>query len=428
MRRAGPGVLRVSTLIKFPLVQAALSASLMRSCPVLELNLFEPVGVQVVFELYRWMTSSATENGQRWSEVDPLAWRRYPEILSSIGGRRGRGHTDVAPLDRRWRRDLPQRVLNALEHGGVVERWRKEQRIDPNGARRLPLLTYDSPLGVRGWGLSDKEVGEAIDALFALRSPERRLREQLNPVHPEARRVVDVELYPHAGRWIAALSYGYDGSVWREASRRGRGRDPIRAVQRGGEPFWDFIQRARRHLERALTPGCIPQRQALSARPLVSTPSHRSSACNGNWTGTRDGAEIIGGADLAEWVRAYRSSGIDDGPVLLHGEALPHEVTASEGGHTIPQRGGLFAARDRRLTPEEYLEGRVRFELQVRAFRRAYRDLNRTERERASKFFCPSGWGSALVAIAEASRYSDEVRPCPYEETYAAGVRATCEP
>jgi len=421
-RRIEPGVLLEKKLVRFPELRDALLFN--------GAYCWLPIGVQLAFEIYRWMLTSADERGARWTATDRYAHRRYPDILASIGGD-GVGCvnvTSVAPFGWRWKQDLSNRLLNALRHEGVVGRWRREQRIDPDGVRRIPVLVYDSPLGAHGRGVGEAGVEKAVDALFALCSPERRLRTQLNSSHPDARRVTAVGLYVSEGLWVASMSYGYDGSSWDSSyvhsiGARRRGADPLCAVQRAGEPFYDFIVRARHHLERVLTPGCDYRRHA----------SCRSPNCNGNWTGiTPEGVEYVGGCDLREhvgmWKVLWKASGIDAGPVLLKGERLPRTVEERDGTRLVNSDRSWPLSRE--LGPDEYIEGRVRFMLRLQAYRRAYLDLRREDRSMVDKFIAPgrNGFGSGPREREEAFRYLDDVRPVPFEEWCAAGAEARCEP
>lgn len=412
-----PGVILESKVVRFPELRDALIFN--------GAYCWLPVGIQLAFELYRWMLASADERGDKWA-ADRWAHRRYPDILAYIGGEGvgGVNVTSTAPFGPHWREDLPRRLLNAMRHGGVVAQWRREQGIDPDGSRRIPVLVYNNPLGEPGTrrtyhgGVGEVGVAKAIDALFELWSPERRLIPQLNPSHPDARRVTRVGFGVREGRWYAAMEYGYDGSSW-SAGRHGARVNPLGIDQRPGEPFYDFILRARRHLERVLTPRCAYRRP----------PRDRSPSCNGNWTGiTSEGVEFVGGRKLAEHVKVWKASGIAPGPVLLKGEKKPRMVEDRAGAKWVPSDRSWPLSRT--LAPNEYIEGRVRFELRLEGYRRGYLDLTAEERSLADGFIAPgqNGYGSALRALEEAARFSDNVRPTPFEDWCPEGASYRCEP
>lgn len=249
-------------------------------------------GAEVAFELYRWMTNSVTgKHYGRWSW--PTRWTR--ESLSmNMSSRVNCGaasgvevtpfrcsydtHQDAGP-PWGWRRELASRFAHALLDDGKMAEWREAMGISFAKPKSVSILTYDrvppppraSRIGFDGeprwleWQDGPAEgrrfPGE-IDRLFALATPTRRLRDQLNTFHPGARYLLAVKLWPTSEGWEAGIEYGFQGSSWSRDSRikgwskRDRARDKTHCAQRTREPFSNFIYRAHDQFESLLTPPC----------------------------------------------------------------------------------------------------------------------------------------------------------------------------
>jgi hypothetical protein len=252
-------------------------------------DFFEIGGAEVLFETYRWMTSSVTTATgypcDRWSW--PTTWVRE-SLAADMSDRHSCGMAEITPIrgsaypnDRHqdaappwgWRRTLARRFHAALFDDGLMAEWRKAMRIDPAKPRRIGMLVYDRlpppPWATHyfdgkpvGWRMSYGDPAEGrgfegeIDRLFALATPTRRLIPQLNRFHADARFLTDVNLTPtHAG-CIVSTGYGVDGSRWNGPE----------CAQKKGEPFANFIYRAYSKIDAMLTPACKPVR---TCRPVA---------------------------------------------------------------------------------------------------------------------------------------------------------------
>lgn len=237
---------------------------------------FYPLGVEPLFELYRWVMTSVTgKNWDRWTI--PGRWGRYT-LCDTFSGRSSVNGTAAEPFrgsyDRNvnslppwgWRQEMARRFGAILfsEHGLAVD-WRKAMGIDLAKPKTIAMSVYDNvppppratlygfhgePLG---WSMSygrhdgnRRGFGGEIDRLFALATPARRLIPQLNSFHADARYLLAVKLAPTATGWVVSTEYGVDGSSW-----GGPG-----VIQRAGEPFANFIYRAHDKIDAMLTPGC----------------------------------------------------------------------------------------------------------------------------------------------------------------------------
>lgn len=248
-------------------------------------------GAEAAFELYRWMTNSVTgSNFERWSW--PTRWTRE-SLAKNMSSRVNCGsdgnitpfrcsydrHQDARP-SWGWRHELASRFAHALLDEGKMAEWRAAMKIDLAKPRMVSMLTYDhipppprstlrgckgDPLGWRpSWGdpLEGNGFAGEIDRLFALATPTRRLREQMNTSHTEARYLQAVTLWPTHDGWVASIEYGYKGSSWSQDYRiKGwtkseRARDKTHCAQRKGEPFSNFIYRAHDQFDALLTPIC----------------------------------------------------------------------------------------------------------------------------------------------------------------------------
>jgi hypothetical protein len=230
---------------------------------------FMPLGVDGIFELYRWMAASVTGDAwDRWSW--PTRWGRG-SLVADLGGRPGCTSThDVTPLrgsfvwyqDSRppcgWRTELATRIGHALLDGGKMAEWREAMGIDLGKPRFVSMLVYDCPPPAQGarWS-SLVDFGREVDSLFALATPTRRLRKQLNKYHPDARYLTAVLLAPASNGWIACTEYGVDGARW-NGPEIAQGKD---------EPFVDFIRRAHKEIDSMLTPACQRKRAACEPEP-----------------------------------------------------------------------------------------------------------------------------------------------------------------
>lgn len=278
---------------------------------------FYPLGVEGLWELYRWMTSSVT--GAKWG--GPAAPWRWPtrwgdgSLCADLGGRPScTSVTGITPIygsayadDRHqdanppwgWRSEIARRLHHALfdtDEFGKMGTWRREMGIDPAGKLRVPMLTYDhvpppprstlrSSDGTLYWRSSygdPKEgngLGGEVDRLFALATPTRRLIPQLNPHHVDARFLTAVKLKPSHAGWIVMTEYGFDGSRW----------DGPSMSQKKGEPFANFVYRVHDKIEALLTPPCGPRRRCADQRKAspfepkpkwVGEQSYRGASCD----------------------------------------------------------------------------------------------------------------------------------------------------
>jgi len=251
-------------------------------------SFYEIGGAEVAFELYRWMTTSVTgDNFERWSWETRWTRQSLAKNMSSRVGCGSRGPDEITPFrcsyDRHqdarpangWRHELASRFAHALLDEGKMAEWRVHMGIDADKPSRVPIKTHDHVPppeymalhygnGEIGWrpnycgpGTNDYLPGE-IDKLFGLATPKpRRLREQLNPCHEDARDLCAVLLWPTKDGWVANIEYGVDGSSWNEDyrihwSKRGDGVTCCR--QREDEPFSSFVYRAREQFEVLLEP------------------------------------------------------------------------------------------------------------------------------------------------------------------------------
>lgn len=297
---------------------------------------YTPIGgAEVAFELYRWMTSSVTgENFERWSwETRWVRANLASDMSSRVGcgsSVRGWGDNTITPFhssyDRHqdarppkgWRIELASRFAHALLDEGKMAEWRAVMRIDTTKPRIVPLLAYDcvpppprsalrgfngEPIEPLRWRPSygDPTDGNGfageVDRLFALATPTRRLREQLNTNHPDAQYIQAVLLQPTHDGWIANIEYGFDGSTWDQDYRikgwaeEDRARDQTHCKQKKDEPFSQFVYRAHDQFETLLTPAC----HGVPSCVVVGDGFTGRPRCNPQWAQDWTGARCEAG-------------------------------------------------------------------------------------------------------------------------------------
>lgn len=373
---------------------------------------FSSVGVDVAFELYRWMCTNARDR------------TRYPNVIECIGNNgSGDGSTAPGPFGATWLHDLRRRILRALRGGSSVARWRREEKIDPAGSKVVPYPFWER-------GLSR----DSVDRLFALASPERRTKQSYNSSHPKARAVDRVQLVLAEKGWQVVLWYSYPdhGSHWMGP----------RVAQKTNEPFSDFIERAYKELDALLTKGCAPKH-----RRGMTVFRQRWSACSAGYSGWDLPKEIVGGVLLADRVASTPCNPATPPKwILLPGNKYPSEV------RPIKDRPGLFAhierERERRphesdwtywesrhspkraLTLQQVHEGFVRYVLTEAAMRRSFLDMTPEESSRAQYFFAPtdgySGSGPRSLSVAAEINAIGGPSATPYQDAYKA-ERLHCE-
>lgn len=271
-------------------------------------------GVEVVFELYRWMTSSVTgKHFERWSWE--TRWTRQ-SLAKNMSSRVGCGSDgNITPFrssyDRHqdarqpqgWRLEIASRFAHALLDDGKMADWRSAMKIDMANPRIVPMLTYDmvpppprselrmSNGELLGWR-SPSCFASEVDRLFGLATPSRRLREQLNPHHPDARYVKAVLLWPTQSGWVANIEYGFEGSAWNNdcrlssTDRYDHTKDMTWCRQGKGEPFSQFVYRAHDQFDALLTPICCGLTSCSVGDGFTGRPKHQPKWAR-SWDGDR---------------------------------------------------------------------------------------------------------------------------------------------
>ena len=347
---------------------------------------FEPFGPQVLFELYRWMISSARVKKARYRGAEVV--EVYPGIMQVIAGsnRMNDGAADALGAD--WRVVLRARLMHALRDGGEVARWREDQKIDRAKPRSVPLLHYKDPPrleeGAKAWG--EEGVAEALDALFALGDGRYFVRPSKTNKRTREQRASAVQLHIAEVGWRVVLEYSNH-----ESSSTHPGE-----VQRFDEPFFDFIIRARKGLEKILSAPCAFRRP----------PRVRAVACSAGWSGSDPKkGEIIGGIEVKAKIAKLDLARDGFSPILFADGEAPKAVTFGRRSYetaTDPERYRISRRAPLNcyeVTEEQVKWGRARYLLTKRVYELAFLDLPKDTQFRAEDQFLEDGLGSAGSAL-----------------------------
>lgn len=206
------------------------------------------------FEVYRWMVGTARKYGShriRYGEpygYDAIALlNRQPTLVGT--------YKYDKTFGKDWEEDLLKRFQYALLSRFAqpeADRWRRENSIDINKSRILPIRYYsESYPGYRTIHFSDKTIlyscSQILAALFELEG--QTLRESYNPCHLKARTIIEIRfsVYP---KYTATIAYGYKEEFGNPCASRWY--KDVPGID--GELFWDWINRSYTEVVKLLEP------------------------------------------------------------------------------------------------------------------------------------------------------------------------------